>query len=1000
MTTNIIIAPDIYYRNWDAPNKGEVWMVLRPMIDVGKITSQYPLGDNLEEFLKWAENPHRSVSSTGEELYKFSSPREWRCDDYQISKNILPVNLPSDIDVEIQFGFLNGKTKTIVINRTSQCRVLLPNVGAVAKSNDKITTLIPLNTAGLGKAIPFSEAFNQNISRNIAHIRAKYPSNPFKQQQAINEAIFLFASQMEQGLQLPFSAGDNVIEEPYWYDKKGAKVKLAIPEITYPEFPSKKLASAYWHLGLMFKLGDRSNIQSLKTIDRLDITLKSRKAKQVKGGNGSNYTSLEYGNEQEKPTYSHLNHLCFPDALAGQERLDQYFKAIDVEFARSLVCTVEDRENLLYVSPGFRTAQLHGAPLDMKIGNKSLKMSRWVIERASPEVNLGDQSSKKSKKLIDGDVSKTLATLNHLAALEIRGALQEITEKDGVHNDLSDQDSTNDGVLEALRVIPGLLVTGTLKPYRRFPMIKASKKGEPFRATVLQFEPDPTMADSVFQLLDVIETSDVLKQPYNGWVFSLLHSGQFPWDGPKKVIKLLAEPQKQKSEKPGDDLMCTLAQFEFFISPMKSGDYLKAKSVSKQSGSSIKRHIWNPNVVDVARLNDQWSHRFDASITEKWSKIIFNAFEVYGLEQPKEATLNIMMANEFNFHAAESPVRLEKILTCEAKSPRLDQNKIRPIDPLRDFEDDLVNFNSAILSYSSNLPARRSVLGERTLRIPMRTEFEQNLRCITDGLVREQNIPLLEGWPSDPLNIPEKDWKDDISWSDIRGITTQCYDLVQMSTAGPFFVDLQHTYGDREPAKSNKETIVKLSRSERRDWPVASLARAQSSVVLKPANSAENQDLPITENRRFLECSFEHKEGQRSPTIFLTFDTSFLYFEDLKKEAFQESKKGTTLNDEQNKEQIQKYSNALLAWRSLAEIATEGAEISLEIERVGFSLDKLEELAVLPDLVAEYVAKNGVINGWASAIKYLEPLRLNDGFQDIIKWAKDSLKRGGASHES
>lgn len=897
MPIDVIVAPDIYYRNWDTP-RGEMWLVLRPMIYTGKQSEAKPLGDKLLDFLAWALAPHESLSGT-DKRYRFLSPHalnlgSGRC---QPGECYLPLVLPSDIDLEIQIGRGTEAVQTIRVPRTAACRV----VPGAKETVDAFADIASRPASPSPQA--YAWMFNEDTRRELA----KYaPSDP-----KLVQAIFYWQQQMESGRRLRVMSG-RVLDT---YDPRDVPMPVLDDEFS----PAGPVTSLYWFLGQMIRLGTQADLARIKTIDRLDILLKV------------NNTVVDL--------------IPFPDNQVGQESALAYFSKVGDGFSRSLECQIDDREHRIYVSPGFRAAQPDDTPSGRNI---------WVIERPA-------------------DRETTTATirphLSRLGAVEVRGTLRPAAPGSHIPPERLEF------IGGAIAFIPGLLVKGALRPYRRYPMLNAPVGGKPKQFTVLEFVPDPSVARELEALRAELEPASFARlfdTSVSEWKFSLLHAGPLPWDGPQAKYRIAVEPLNGATAAAGQPMMCEQTSLSLFMAPFQ-----EERDAIAASAVDATRSLWRGDAgpgaaASAGQLAEQWERR----VGPVWARLEFNALRLFGLTRPTETAVSLMMLDEFNLNAANSAVRLERVLATLAVSPRtaslrgvMDPTDPRNFDPLRDYEDDYVNQNSAQIAFASSGPgSARITLGPKMLRTPMRSEIEPN-NCRICDVNRRQTIPLLHSWPDDPLNRPEDEWPIEILPDMVRAEAALRYALVADREAGPYEITLEHTYGDRLIAAQGT-AHVHFSRSTRRDWPV------------QLPTSVEHRDGAIT--RVFVECSYAAGEPDR---VLLRFDPSFLSFSAIKTEIFKASYQVPT---EVDKERRRQYASALAAWRALAEMASPNAVVRLHVRRAIFNLET--GFGRLSSPVAASLARQGFPEGWAGGIGEIEPITLQgSAFKDLRDWAKNLL---------
>lgn len=896
MPIDVVVVPDIYYRDWNTP-LGEMWLVLRPMIYTGKKSNAKPLGDRLGDFIDWANAPHTSINGATKR-YRFVSPHTLnlglgRCPSDEC---YLPIVLPSDIDVEVQIGRGTAAAVNLVVPRTQACKVV---PGPPAESVDCFEEI------GTRTPSAYVRVFNEDTSSRLK----KYSVGSSE----LNQAIFYWMQQMEAGRRLRVMTG----RVRDLYDPND----VPMPVLADASSSAGPITSVYWFLGQMIRLGTQANLGSIKNIDRLDILLKAN------------------GQVLDDPIY-------FPDNQVGKQSALAYFSKVGVGFERALECEVDRREQRVYVSPGFRSAQA-----DQTLSAKRL----WVIER--PATRPGATTSGAPK-------------LSRLGAIEFRDGLA------AAEPGKDKQEPRVEPIGNQIAFIPGLLVKGALRPYRRFPMVKASAVGQPRRVTVLEFVPDPSVArelDTLRAGLNPVEFAKLFSTSTADWEYSLLHAGALPWDGPQTKYRIAARPFSTAGVALGASLMCEESTLAFFMAPVSgSQNALHAPAVDST------RSLWRADVGTVAastvdQVAAQWTHRYGPV----WAALEFNALEVFGLTRPDQVAVSVMMLDEFNFNAADSATQLERVMSTLATSPRTaalcnvtDPADPRNFDPLRDYEDDYVNQNSAQIQFADGgVAGAMAVLGPATLRTPMRTEIDP-VTCNICDVNRRQTIPLLHGWPSEPMDRPEREWPAQVLPDMVREEVGKRYGALPDPEAGPYTVTLEHTYGDRLIA-AKSGVNVRFARSTHRDWPV------------ELPTSVEHQAATI---HRFVECSLIPGATDQ---IRLHFDLSFLKFAPIPKKVF---KRDGPLPSEADLALRRQYARAVTAWRALAELASTGAVVQLEVRQVVYSVE--QGLSRLPSPVAASLAREGFPEGWGGGVGEIKPIIISgQALEAVCLWARDVVTK-------
>ena len=966
MPTTIILVPDIYYRNWDESpfgKGGEMWLCLRPMIATGNRSDAWPLGDRIGDFLGWAASPHRVRDAQGDKLYDIKSPNELGlhlkpCGPDQV---YMPINLPTELDVQIRIGRRDAAgnelpEERIDVPRTTGCKAVSGN----QEGEDALNAYDP------AIALPFAKMFNVEVERKFVQLLGINPRDDAK----LAQASFAFLQQMEAGRRIRFDK-DQIRDE---YDKPGTK-----RPVLEKKPGDRPVTTVYWFLGLMVQLGTKADIGALRQIDRVDIALRDSKPG-------------DYG------------FLPFPNAQGGEESAYEYFQKVGKDFAHTLTTELSGHEERIYAGPGFRGFQRVDPP-------PTEDTSLWVIEGGGPQVAASGEAAH--------------GGLARLAAIEVRGGLAPaVIAPDGKPPPLPD-------IGKDLTVVPGLYVTGTLKRYRRFPDVPGAV-GDPLRVTVMTFEPDAAMAGELAKLREHYAVEGVRKllgnTPTNpaivaelarlravlddkdgtkvkallagpasapeltalrslvsdaelrshftansgGWHFELLHGGILPWDGPNPVYRMLAIPEGKAKAKVAGSLMCPAKNAAFFLAAPIEALPLKKVGV---------RHLWDSRpwgtISSAAALETKWVKKAGTA----WRDIRVNALQVAGITDKtalERTSAHAMLIDEFDLVAAESPLRLEKILEVTALSPRmaaiaaikdLKPDDLRNFDPLRDYEDDFINLNTARVWRPDNAaPDSEVQLEEAMLRSPQRSEAQPK-QCKVEDAERRQTIPLLHAWPSDPLDRQEIASLDDdkaklvkINWQMIREDIARRHDLLPETDKGPYQIDLEHTYGDRlRVMKGNAPRT--FDRSTRRSWPVA-------LPTFVEAKEADKLARPFLISRYLPDTSGDSVE--------LEFDLSFLTFPEL-----------TAFEARSDK----RYALAVSAWRSLAELASGEAILKLHVRLASFDLLSSFSRPGTTTNPAEVAAREGFAGGWASGIYQGPSITITNGTDlDVIRtWASNYI---------
>lgn len=897
MPSTIILVPDIYFHKWDerpGGKSGEMWLCLRPMVATGRRTPEHPLGDQLDNFLDWARSPHTAWEESNRR-YEIKSPDELQlgtrvCDADEV---YLPINLPSDLDVQIRIGRRDALGNELPEDRIDIKRTLRCNVVAGAQTGEDA-----FGALGPG-AKPFARMFNDKVAEQFGGLLGA----PRPDQGKIDQATFAFLQQMEAGRRIRFKEAQ--VRGPF-DDPKVARFALESD-------PARGLVtSVYWFMGLMVRLGTQADLEALRRIDRVDIALRDSSPK-------------DYG------------FIPFPNLQGGNGSAAEYFGKVGDGFAHSLVTELKSHESRIYVGPGFRGLQ--------QIKQASAGSSLWVMENEGPQAAKGASATKVAH-----------SGLARLAAIEIRGHVEkDQPQAPGDAGNVPPQE-----IGQSLSAIPGLYVSGTLKRYRRFPDVS---DGGALRVTVMIFEPDPAVAAELAKLRDAYGDEGLrrlLKTIVNGWQLELLHGGVLPWDGPNPIYRMLAIPTATANTV-GSSLVCQETSASFFLPALTSP--LKMLKVGA-------RHLWDPRqwgpIGTPLELEERWAAESGAA----WKNLKVNAFKVEGIEPAAldRATAHVMLLDEFDLLAAESPLRLEKILAVTALSPRMASLENLPVsdprnfDPLRDYEDDFINFNTVrVWQPKPSAPGGEVLLEEGLLRSPQRSEANP-VQCLVGGAQRRQTIPLLHSWPFEPLDLPERQKPAKVSWKNVRDEIARRYNLIDEPDGGPYRVDLEHSYGDRRAVTEPGGAGLRINRSTRRSWPV----ELPTFVEAK-------------DKRRFVTCKF--LPGVGGDVVELDFEPRFLMFTDLAADAAHRD---------------ERYTLALSAWRAIAELASPGATLALHVIPATFDVLAAFRQSDTTFGPARTAAERGFVGGWASGIKEGSTIPINGGtdLDAIQTWARTLIAGG------
>ncbi|KPL66747.1 hypothetical protein SZ64_00695 [Erythrobacter sp. SG61-1L] len=836
MPVKITLVPDLYYRNWVEgadSGPGELWLCLRPFVS-GTIDPDAPAG--LDEFLAWASLSEKSFDGETARFEYETVNTDPSCGPDGDS-DLLPVNLPDDVDLVVTIG--GSADGPIRIDRSSGCRVIKKD-----GSRDPMDLFEehPATNSGM----PFPTAFNDELRAGLRGERTE-PGTP------VDKFSVAFAiSQM-----LDFG------RRYHWTDEQvhGLWDKGLIPELG--GVPDKHVTGIYWLLGLMIPLGRQDDLDAIHKIHSIDVDL-------VAGG-------------------KIVGEVTYPEAGPGIPNLNSYFRRIGDNFERKLESEIVDlgvpgrlgREHITYVQPGYH-ALAHG-------GQFSAQIPIWRMEEPGAVRN-DDGGAARRMPRGEAGANSTIKhgfELKRLAGIEIRPLQKTVSGEAPRAGPLPANASS-------LKITPGLAIEGTLSLYRRFPDVAAEGENKALLQTVLLFEPEPSAAVAL-EAMSARLSDAGFRSLFNAalsaageanWTLTLLHHGILPWDGPRTQYRLLAIPQGGAAVPEGGSRMYPGRKLSLFVAAQLSAGGPIELSPNIDAG---ERFIWrSPAKSSVAALEGFWTRLAQSG------EMRINAIRMAGSGDPSDISLVAMPIDAFTFAAAESPVRLEKVLRVKGTS---DCPAGDPDDPRPDYEDDLENYNSAVLSRNGE------DLAPAHYRIPQRMDAADR------SPQREQFIPLIEGFPRDPADrsveleragepIPS------IPHCKIRDAIAEIYGLGPASLE--FQVELEHTYGDR------MEVGDAFRISKRFDWPV------------QLASSVEGEKVDGLD-RPFVIASYDYTTEQ----VALTFDLSLLrgHFDPGGGPALAAFGTGQAA-----------YSIAVAAWRSLAELAMDDMEVELVIESATFDL--------------------------------------------------------------
>lgn len=732
----------------------------------------------------------------------------------------------------------------------------------------------PSGANAAGASTPFAYGFNEDFRARLHAVR----QSGGRQDELMT--IYQFLSAFDAGKRVSFSTNTrdaSFMERPfdgYW------------PKLTGERDVST--VSLHWALGLMFRLGTQERLSELKAIDSVEILLSA--------------------NGQEIST------LFFPDLNRGMDVSSEYFGAIGDGFKRTLSASVEDRYAVTYVNPGFRS--LHPPVRD----------GVWSLERSSGTSSLpSEYVAPRNSNLAQ------VGPLSLLAGIEARAAIK------AANNDLQKIPLSNDPIGTELYFKPGLQIRGSFEPYRKYPAPLVSKVAPGLIPTLMAFVPDKESAELVKALSPhTAQLTTSLCFEEGGWRMEFLHAGRLPWDGPDIVWKFLATPAGAPAVegKPRTRLGFSCA---LFVPVLANDRALKARPVGDTNGQAAgSRHIWAPSAAvgsSATALASFW-----AGLAPTWPVgLPINAVQVSGIDMGADAGVTVVFLDQFTFEQAESVVRLEKVLTVRASkdTPTEPTDQSGAMTPAQDFEDDLVNFNTAIVLTQTSVE-----LDPELLRRPAAVTFQQAIHadapiCRDGNLNREQRIPLTHGWPRDPLDpldgSPESTrYLSGVGWQAIRRSVSDRYGFTQDADGFAFNVKIEHSFGDRLRLGQGTQDL-RIDRSQRLDWPVELATEPDERAVANKDINARTD-----EQGGFFRCRYELDESSGKDLLVVTVNEALLLGPDAVNRAVAD------------KEELRRrYATAMTAWRAVAELAiradlpeAEQSVVTLELEIANFDLEK------------------------------------------------------------
>ncbi len=892
---NILLVPDVFFHRWERSD-GELWICLRSFILAPGVSAAKPFG-NLSEFDAWAADPHALATTF---TYSLTPPAAAGCvARLAPDTRAIPVNLPSNVDVWMRIVRGAADPATWVrVARARGCKTSLAMLpGEVA---DAIVSPDP------SKQASFSWWFNEAVRLRHASLAG----------QERDEMSAWLELRMESGQPIAWEH-ETKIRDLFRNEADPAKPVLPLFRPAHAWGTAFGAGTAlesnlFWLNGQMLALGRKPVAADIATITGVDIVLMNNSVPLDDGA--PDLTRALYTFQIPKPQ----------PGVPGPS----YFSLVQDRYDGDIDCTLEDAAVLLpgtlsvgadpaapvaYFSPALRAYTSMGKVL----------AGGWEHVASS-----GKESGQGGP-----DAVGRFPLLKNLAGVQVRAPASAAT-----------------AALNVLAITPGVVVRGRLQPYRRFPALTGT--GD-LLATVMVFEPDAGGAG----LLELIEKklgAAALGALFSsakfddGWTLKLLDTAPLPWDGPHKVFRVLARPKDKAASTGADGLLTCPARpaLLHLNAPRKLATTPRADQDIKKSGVMW---LWKPDGVNsVDTLAQDWLAKVGA-----WAEMPVTSLMI-DMPGVADAAVDTLVIGDYTFALANSRLRIEQYLGVQSPlSGGADACMVNQ-SPLQDYEDDLVNYNTARVRRADG-PL-----------LDQRVRYAQSGAGMVRDLNRHQVIPLLFEWNREPNDL--KEHKPDatgtrqvppVSWDQMQRYVR--FAALEASTMEPLTIELEHTYATSLPARTAQDVPIQLRRSGAFDWPVAFPTVAECSnfgIGAMPAAAAP----------RFLVCRYD-----AAGTMVLTFDPRVLDPDQLPMLARRDAE---TL--------------AMTAWRAVAELAA-AAQIFLQIEHGLFDLGT----RVGRDAVAAAAhARTGFSGRWIDAVTFsVRDVALgSSGLDALKKWVSGLLR--------
>jgi len=871
---NILLVPDVFFHRWDQAD-GELWLCLRSFVLAPGVDASHPLG-RLEEFHAWAADPHGKT-----ENFRYSHDLTDSGDcvvRLAEGTRAVPVTLPTNVDVWMRITRgPNDPATWLRVARSRGCLtspVLLP---------DESGTGDPTPGVPASELHPFVFWFNEKV-------KARHDAASADEKDQLSAWLEL---RLESGKQVAWKHEEGISG---LFRNEADPARPALPLFRPDQgwgtgFPAgaRLETNLFWLCGQMLPLGRKPVATGLATITGIDIWL----------------VRNDVGLNQSEPDLTKVLHKFeLPKPQPGIPK--PYFSQLQDRYAAAITCAMEDAAILL---PG--TLAVGGPAGPVAYFSPALR-AYTSMGKALPGGWEHATGSDKERNLSPKERLARLPLLKNLAGVQVRAP------------------GGSAGAGHAmLKITPALVVQGKLRLYRRFPRIVGVQ--ELLLPTVMVFEPDSGAAE----LLEIVAAAGpgFLARLFasaafeDGWQVQLLQSDPLPWDGPERVYRVLALPPKDvKQTDPDGQRTCTprAALLRLALS-----DPLSAPRSFQDVAQTTAKWLWKPSAVaSPQELQQDWQARAGAAAGLPVTSLLVDA--------PAALTdaVDALVLGDYTFFLANSRLRIERYLGVSAPlSDGSTANCTPNQTPLQDYEDDLVNYNTARV---------RKATGEL---LDERVRFAQGADQQQRQLNRRQVIPLLFEWPREPNDQKKYAQKSGaerpaLTWADMKDYVR--FAALDTTAIEPFAVELEHTYATSMAARAADGTPVRFGRDGSYDWPIAFPTAAECSDFAAPTPPAPPAPAP-----RFLVCAYDENAG----AIRLSFDARLLDPDQLT----------SILPAQRDREAL-----ALSAWRSVAELAAAG-EVALLVEYGLFDLGGT--VGVGPAQAARQ-ARDGFSGRWRDAVQF------------------------------